>query len=132
MTALKTKKTFSRTLSIMNLVILIIYTCLVTYISLSQLCTATPDIEHMDKLFHFILYGIFTFLAFRVSKTKTIFYILCIGIVAYSGLMEIGQSLVPNRSMSPYDLIANSIGIILVSIIATIYLNFNGARENNN
>jgi VanZ family protein len=110
----------------MNLVIFIIYTCLVTYSSLSQMSSVTPDIgHHVDKLYHFILYGIFTLLAFRISKTKTFFYIICIGIVAYSGLMEIGQSLVPNRSMSLYDLIANSIGVILMSIIATKYFSFN-------
>ena len=109
----------------MNLIILIIYTCFVTYSSLSQASyITTPDIEHVDKVYHFILYGIFTLLAFRVSKTKTIFYIFCIGIVTYSGLMEIGQSLVPNRSMSLYDLIANSIGVILACIIATKYFNF--------
>ena len=87
--------------------------------------SVTPDIEQVDKLYHFIAYGIFTLLAFRISKTKTIFYIICIGIVAYSCLMEIGQSLVPNRSMSLYDLIANSIGVILMSIIATKYFSFN-------
>ncbi|MHC4453381.1 MAG: VanZ family protein [Planctomycetota bacterium] len=117
----------------MNLVILIIYTFFVTYSSLSQASyITTPDIEHVDKVYHFILYGIFTLLAFRISKTKIIFYIICIGIVTYSGLMEIGQSLVPNRSMSLYDLIANSIGVILACIIATKYLNFNEEKKNNN
>lgn len=116
----------------MNLVIFIIYTCFVTYCSLSQLSSiTTPDIEHVDKLFHFILYAIFTLLALRISKTKSVFYIICIGIVAYSGLMEIGQSLVPNRSMSLYDLIANSIGVILVSIITTKYFNFNEKTKSN-
>ena len=113
----------------MNLVIFIIYTCFVTYISLSQMSSATPDIEHVDKLYHFIIYGIFTLLAFRISKTKTFFYIVCIGIVAYSGLMEIGQSFVPNRSMSLYDLISNSIGVILMSTIATKYFSFNKQNE---
>ena len=113
----------------MNLVIFIIYTCFVTYSSLSQMSSVTPGIEHGDKLYHFILYGIFTLLAFRISKTKTFFYIICIGIVAYSGLMEIGQSFVPNRSMSLYDLISNSIGVILMSIIATKYFNFNKQND---
>lgn len=89
-----------------------------------------PDIEHVDKLYHFILYGIFTLLAFRISKTKTFFYIICIGIVAYSGLMEIGQSFVPNRSMSLYDFLANSIGVILMSIISTRYFSFNEEKKN--
>jgi VanZ family protein len=92
--------------------------------------SVTPDIEHVDKLYHLILYGIFTLLAFRISKTKIFFYIICIGIVAYSGLMEIGQSLVPNRSMSLYDLIANSIGVILMIIIATKYFSFNEEKKN--
>ncbi len=113
----------------MNLVIFIIYTCFITYSSLSQMSSVTPDIEHGDKLYHFIAYGIFTLLAFRISKTKTFFYIICIGIVAYSGLMEIGQSLVPDRSMSLYDLIANSIGIILMSIIAIKYFSFNEEKK---
>ncbi len=114
----------------MNLIILIIYTCFVTYVSLSQVSSVTPDIEHSDKLGHFILYGIFTLLAFRAFRTKQVFLIICIGIVAYSGLMEIGQSFVPNRSMSFHDLIANSAGVILVSIIATRYFNFNEVKKN--
>ncbi len=116
----------------MNLVIFIIYTCIVTYCSLSQVSSIkTPDIEHVDKLFHCILYAVFTLLAFRISKTKPVFYIICIGIVVYSGLMEIGQSFVPNRSMSLYDLIANSIGIILVGIITTKYFNFKEKKNIN-
>ena len=91
--------------------------------------SVTPDIEHVDKLCHFILYGIFTLLAFRISRTKPVFYIICIGIVAYSGLMEIGQSFIPNRSMSLYDLIANSIGVILMSIIATRYFSFSEEKK---
>lgn len=91
--------------------------------------SVTPDIEHVDKLYHFIAYGIFTLFAFRIFRTKTFFYIICIGIVAYSGLMEIGQSLVPDRSMSLYDLIANSIGVILISIIATKYFSFNEEKK---
>ena len=113
----------------MNLVIFIIYTCFITYSSLSQISSAAPDIEHVDKLYHFIAYGIFTLLAFRISRTKPVFYIICIGIVAYSGLMEIGQSFIPNRSMSLYDLIANSIGVILMSIIATKYFSFNEEKN---
>ncbi len=91
----------------------------------------TPDIVNVDKVYHVILYGIFTLLAFRVFKTRTIFFLICIGIIAYSGLMEIGQSFVPNRSMSFYDLIANSIGVILVYIIATKYFNFYKEKKNN-
>ncbi len=91
--------------------------------------SVTPDVEHVDKLYHFILYGIFTLLAFRTFKTKTIFCVICIGIVAYSGLMEIGQSFVPNRSMSLYDLLANSIGVILVCILATKYFSFNEEKK---
>jgi VanZ family protein len=44
--------------------------------------------------------------------------------------MEVGQSFVPNRSMSLYDLIANSIGVILMSIIATKYFSFNEEKKN--
>ncbi|MCP4411060.1 MAG: hypothetical protein GY808_00580 [Gammaproteobacteria bacterium] len=89
---------------------------------------SVPDIDNIDKLSHCILYAVFTLLAFRVSKTKTIFYFFCIGIVAYSGLMEIGQSFIPNRSMSLYDIIANSIGVFFVCMIATKYFNFNKER----
>ncbi len=117
----------------MNMVIIIIYTCFVTYCSLSPVNSITiPDIDHVDKLFHCVLYAIFTLLAFRVSRTKTIFYIFCIGIVAYSGLMEIGQSFIPNRSMSLYDIVANSIGVILICMIAAKYFNFNRERTINN
>lgn len=115
----------------MNLIIFIIYSCLVTYSSLSQVSSVTPDIEHLDKLYHFIIYGIFTILAFGISKSKTFFYMICVGITTYGGLMEICQSLVPNRSMSIYDLISNTTGVILVSLIVVKYFNFKKEKTSN-
>lgn len=83
------------------------------------------SIEHWDKLGHLIVYCIFAILGYRTVKEQRYFLYLCIGIVIYSGAMEIAQSFMPGRVMSAYDLLANAIGVYLGSVIARRALSVN-------
>jgi VanZ family protein len=65
-----------------------------------------------DKSAHLIIYTIFAALAYRLGLTGRRYVYLCIGIIVYSGLLEVGQSFVPGREMSALDLLANTLGVL--------------------
>jgi VanZ family protein len=73
------------------------------------------NIPHLDKFFHFVSYAIFAVLGYRVVKSNQGFLYICIGIVIFSGLIEIAQSFTPDRQMSAADLVANIFGVLLGS-----------------
>ncbi|WP_159083954.1 VanZ family protein [Saccharobesus litoralis] len=68
-------------------------------------------IPHLDKIAHFGIFFILTFLAYRALKDY--FLIACAAIVAYGGLIEIAQSFVPHRSGSWLDFAADVMGVIV-------------------
>jgi VanZ family protein len=72
-----------------------------------------------DKVAHFLTYGIFAVLAHRLKLSGRQFMYVCIGIVAYSGLLEVAQSFVPGREMSVLDLLANTLGVVLAAQLQT-------------
>lgn len=71
-----------------------------------------------DKVAHFVTYGIFAALAHRMRLPARHYVYACIGIVAYSGLLEVAQSFVPGREMSAFDLLANSSGVLLGALLS--------------
>jgi len=83
--------------------------------------------EPWDKLAHFVTYAIFAVLARRAISEPRGFAAACVGIVAYSALLEVVQSYVPGRVMSGLDLLANALGVALGGIAAG-RLNGSGAR----
>jgi VanZ family protein len=48
---------------------------------------------------------------------KRYYLYMCLGIVAYSGLIELGQSYIPGREMSAFDLLANIVGVALGALV---------------
>jgi VanZ family protein len=98
-----------------NKVVFILYSIFTTFVSLRPMNSVT--LEPWDKVFHLILYSVFAVLGYRVSKEPKQFIYICIGIVIYSGLMEVAQSFMPGRVMSAYDLLANTIGVLLGAVI---------------
>jgi len=75
-------------------------------------------IEPWDKLVHFVVYAIFAVLAHRAVRGRRPFAIACVGIIAYSALLELLQSYVPGRVMSGLDLMANMLGVALGAVAA--------------
>jgi VanZ family protein len=85
-----------------------------------------PEIAlwNWDKLAHTFEYLVFAFLLFRYfysgkNMTYTISMKLSLPIgIAYGGIDELHQMLIPNRSCTWQDLIADSIGVILGAYLA--------------
>ena len=74
-------------------------------------------IEHLDKVVHLLVYYVFAVFGYRMLTNKQHYPYLCLGIIAYSGLIELGQSYIPGRDMSSLDMIANVLGIALGAMV---------------
>ena len=99
------------------LAVFLAYGLLVTWASLSP--GGSGALGSWDKLAHGLTYAVFALLGWRLGLARAGFTILCVAIVAYSGLMEFGQSFVPGRMMSGLDLVANTVGVVLGAYVAT-------------
>ena len=99
----------------MNTVVFILYAGVVTFASLRP--GIDGGIEHLDKLTHLLAYYIFAVLGYRALKARRYYLHLCLGIIAYGGLMEVAQSYMPGRMMSGYDFLANTLGVVLGAIV---------------
>ena len=83
------------------------------------------EIEGLDKVVHFLLFGILMFLTMRgfTKEKKRITWTYNPAIVSfticlfYGILIEFIQLFVPGRSFSPYDIAANSAGILVAYFI---------------
>ncbi len=95
----------------MHAIALAIYSIIVAVTSLSP--GGDARLDHLDKLVHLLVYYIFAVFAYRALNNKEYYTCTCLGIIAYSALLELGQSYVPGRHMSGYDLLANSLGVVL-------------------
>jgi VanZ family protein len=75
------------------------------------------SVEHLDKVVHLLVYYIFAVLGYRMLANKRHYLYMCLGIVAYSGLIELSQSYIPGREMSAFDLLANIVGVALGALV---------------
>lgn len=100
----------------LNIAVFIFYGALVAFVSLRTVDTG--QIGSWDKVLHLGVYAVFAILAYRVFRDARQYSYLCIGIIVYSGLLEVAQSFVPGRFMSPYDLLANILGVLLGALVA--------------
>jgi VanZ family protein len=100
-------------------ILFISYAVLVAFLSLQP--GDGSLVGSYDKVAHFVTYGIFATLAHRMNLSSRHYVYVCIGVVAYSGLLEVAQSLVPGREMSALDLLANTLGVALAMLLRTKY-----------
>jgi VanZ family protein len=101
----------------MHTLIFFAYAAIVAVMSLRPGGDVTVD--PLDKVMHLLVYYIFAVLGYRALANKTYYLYMCLGIIAYGGLMELGQSRVPGRDMSGYDLLANALGVVLGAAVVT-------------
>ena len=81
-------------------------------IILSLLPGSGGSLWHLDKVGHFLAYGIMALLAliaFRAGYPRALAFLFA---VALGAILEWGQSFVPGREMSLLDEIANTLGVI--------------------
>ena len=100
---------------------LLLYALFVGVLSLQP--AQGPGVEHLDKVVHFSVYALFTVLAFVALRTTRSFYRVCTAIVIYGGLLEVAQSFAPERSMSLYDFVANTSGVVVTAILIKLIQN---------
>ena len=74
---------------------------------------------------HFISYLYVSLLGFFLYLSKESFQKLVYGLFFLSVILEVLQSIVPNRSFELGDLIGNILGVIVAYFIVKIYLFFN-------
>jgi VanZ family protein len=99
----------------MHTTVFIVYAGIVAVTSLTP--SDNQGVEHLDKVVHLLVYYIFAVLGYRMLANKRYYLYLCLGIVAYSGMIELGQSYIPGRDMSMYDLLANILGVTLGALV---------------
>jgi len=99
----------------MHTTVFIVYAGIVAVTSLSP--GGNQGVEHLDKVVHLLVYYIFAVLGYRMLANKRYYLYLCLGIVVYSGMIELGQSYIPGRDMSIYDLLANIVGVTLGALV---------------
>lgn len=95
----------------MNRIVFAAYAAFVGFMSLQP--STGPSIAPWDKLQHFAVYFAFALLGYRLIRSPRGFLLVCLGIIAYSGLLEFAQSFTATRTMSAYDLVANALGVAL-------------------
>ena len=105
----------------MNILALLFYAGFIAYVSLRP--TVGVPIGDWDKTGHLLAYFVFALLGYRVVPSPRHYLYLCLGIVIYGGLIEVAQSFTPNRTMSIYDLVANTVGVAFAMIIVRTLFN---------
>ncbi len=106
----------------------ITFAVFITVISLIQFKTAPGsglfNIPYMDKIVHFFLYGVLSFLMLRDSgrELKLITYIIIILLcLSFGGIIELIQISQPGRSGEILDLMANVTGSIIAIPVYYLY-----------
>jgi VanZ family protein len=101
----------------LHTIVFFCYAGLVTVLSLRPL--GDSGIQHFDKLMHLLVYYIFAVFGYRMLKSKRHYWLLCLGIIAFGGILEVAQSQFPGRVMSAYDMLANTLGVVMGAFVVT-------------
>lgn len=97
---------------------LVVILVAIAYLSLTPSTTVSVG---NDKVGHFIAYGALMFnLGLLTIDQKRKFLLAILAALCYGALMEWGQSFVPNRSVSLYDMFANAGGVALGSLLSLL------------
>jgi VanZ family protein len=120
--------------------VFLVYIALIIYVSIIIILSALPDswlgkLTHIDKLFHFAAYGLFSFIFFfalvfqkkinlfnKFPSTFTLIFTTLFGI-----LNELFQIFVPSRTPNPLDVLANFLGSVIM--VALLKYNLNNLRQ---
>ncbi|WP_082935826.1 VanZ family protein [Tamlana sp. s12] len=104
------------------------YTVLLATVCLITLKNV-PDIgvSFGDKIFHFLAYGLLTILwfgtfllNFKMANKPAVYYALILAVV-FGIIIEVLQgTLTVSRSLDVYDMVANTLGALLASLILLV------------
>ncbi len=101
----------------LNMTLVLLYALLLTWLSLMPGSDYETWFSHADKLLHVGAYAVFALICAplwwrsggSLRATLSILVLVCL----FSGAIELGQALVPNREPSWLDMLANSMGLII-------------------
>ena len=100
----------------------LLWVALITILLLSLLPLSSPMLElfsWQDKVHHFVAHGALCFLAIRSYGDSHSIWTIGFSLVAFGLGLEIAQSITGYRFGDPLDVVANSLGIV---IVATMHL----------
>ena len=116
---------YQRHNAIINYGLFITYAIAVTALSLKP-TVDRQDIPYNDKVAHCLSYALFTFFAWRLSRSRATFTINALLVFAYSVLIEFIQPLT-GRMLSGWDMVANGLGVTLM-VLALYRVSFATTR----
>ena len=93
----------------------------ITYAGIVAVVSLLPSVNdsggNLDKVVHLLVYYIFAVFGYRMLGNKQYYFYICLGIIIYGSLIELGQSYTPGRDMSGYDVVANIAGVALGAVV---------------
>jgi len=92
------------------------YAALIAWLSLST--QDAPALGDWDKLAHGTAYLVFALIAAIAARSRREHLALCLVILLYGGLLECLQGLLPPRTPSLLDMLANSTGVCAGLLLA--------------
>jgi VanZ family protein len=110
--------------------ILILYAGVIFVLSSMSLVVRTPHHLYLDKIVHALEFGIFSILLYRAMavsfiRTPAVYLILITSLasIAYGAIDEYHQFFTPLRIADIFDLIADTVGILIAQgiILARVY-----------
>lgn len=101
------------------------YALLVVYISLTPNPPHGPDIQGIDKFYHFTVYAVMGLLLARAATegrpssvgARRVVFMTALAGFSFGMLMEIGQMFVPERSPEALDALANGAGALFGAVV---------------
>ena len=111
------------------LILLIIYSIMIFIFSSRPEVGVEQYFYGQDKVMHFVVYGIHTFLCLAVLSDKVLllklfhYFLALVFSVSYGIFNEIYQYFIPEREFSLGDILANSLGIITFLFLVYIFQN---------
>ena len=102
------------------------YAVFVAFVSLMP--GGSASLGDWDKLLHFLTYGVFALLGYSIVTSSMAYLVICLAILAFSGLVEVGQAFVPGRFMSGYDMLANTAGVAVAVFIMRFLTSLRSGR----
>ena len=101
------------------------YALLVVYISLTPNPPHGPDIQGIDKFYHFMVYAVMGLLLARaateggsaVADARRVVFMTAMAGFSFGVLMETGQMFVPERSPEALDALANGAGALFGAVV---------------
>lgn len=95
------------------------YTVLVVYLLTKETSPNTPhlDIPHLDKVVHFVIFGLWTYLAYYLFKGKR--RDVALVMITLAVVTEIIQLMTKTRHFSGLDILADLLGVLGVLFLLT-------------